>query len=91
VLICQLQPHNKQLRQVNLLYLGWCFKAGSRDTCIAETLANYQYRHYLFLIQKRNAIYLLDNILMRIYTELKKVFGFFNSSFIAQRTNVASV
>jgi hypothetical protein len=32
------------------LNLDWWFRAGNSDTCIAEILADYQYRHYLFLI-----------------------------------------
>jgi hypothetical protein len=39
------------------------FRAGNGDTCIAEILADYQYRHYLFLIQTQNAHYLLYNVL----------------------------
>jgi hypothetical protein len=41
------------------------------------------------LIQKQNAVYLLDSTLT--YTALKKALGFFNSNFIARKTNVASV
>ncbi len=32
-------------------------------------VANYQYRHYLFLVQRQNAICLLDNVLNTLSSE----------------------
>jgi hypothetical protein len=44
--------------------LGCRFRAGNGDTCIAEMLADYQYRHYLFLVKKQNVVYLLYSVLI---------------------------